>query len=228
MCRTPGNESVDDDIGGLFGPTRKRGGLWRNQLFGFRGRGARRSRCIGPRRVEDKFPSAAHWAGLTRAPRRCCCVVILPHPVARSDILSAIGRCSALALWEKERKRPPGFTMQSRTGSGRSTDLKSNVSHAINLAQRHADKNRHSRTPRPFAVELISSPHCHRARGHLGAIVSLQFGILQLWPDPVPLLSRAGTAHWLLSTAAGADCLWALLYIDRWLKAPSVWPPTYC
>ena len=44
---------------------------------------------------------------------------------------------------------------------------KSNVSHAINLAQRHADKNRHSRTPRPFAVELISSPHCHRARGHL-------------------------------------------------------------
>ena len=142
-------------------------GLWRNQLFGFRGRGARRSRCIGPRRVEDKFPSAAHRAGLTRAPRRCCCVVILPRPVARSDILSAIGRCSALALWEKERKRPPGFTMQSRTGSRRSTDLQSNVSHAINLAQRHADKNRHSRTPRPFAVELISSPHCHRARGHL-------------------------------------------------------------
>ena len=50
----------------------------------------------------------------------------------------------------------------------------------------------------------------YRARSALalrsdgGAIVSLQFGILQLWPDPVPLLSRAGTAHWLLSTAAGA------------------------
>ena len=101
---------------------------------------------------------------------------------------------------------PEGGRRSNRAGDRNRRDVVDRPRAGTGQGNHHGASEEIVRARHHFRVDAGRAPAAQRAGADVDdrAVVSLQFCILQLRIDSGPLLQGAGSAHWLLSAAAGA------------------------